>query len=268
MNFLDTDSHRDEKGIAYYFGKDFEGIKKSATLQKEIRDKLVESIKPGITTNKINNLALRLIREAGAEPLFLGYRGFPSAICISVNSEVVHGTASKLKLKKGDVVSLDLGVKLNGYCGDSCRTVIVGNCPRTEFDKEIVDVAERSFQKGLEQALPGRTIGDVGHAVYTEILSPKNQNGHSIFDIYKDFMGHGIGLNLHEKPHVPNYGFSGHGHLLKPGMCICIEPVVIPAGSDVVRTRDIFTFITSDGRTASHYENQIYISDTGPIVLT
>ena len=268
MEFLDPRSGRDPStGIGLYFGEDFEGIKAAAKLQKEIRDEVIDQIKPGTTTHKLNNIALKLIKEAGAAPLFRGYGGFPDAICASVNEQIVHGTANKRKLKSGDIISLDLGVKLNGFCGDSCRTVAVGNKYKNKNDELIIITATYAFFAGLRKAKPGNTIGDIGHAIHEEILKPKNSKGSPIFDMYEKFMGHGIGHNLHEKPQVPNYGFEGHGHLIVPGMCICIEPVLIHATSKVTQT-DMFTMVSDDGKTACHHENQVYISDKGPIILT
>jgi len=268
MEFLDPRSYRDDRGIGYYFGEDFEGIRKATSLQKEIRDKLVKASIPGTTTKKLNTLASRLIKEAGAEPLFLGYGGFPCTICTSVNDEVVHGLARKDKLKTGDVLSIDLGVRLNGFCGDSARTIIIGSKQRKDSDTLIVQIAEKAFKSGVAKAYPGNSIGDIGHAILKEIMTPRNSTGQPIFDIYKDFMGHGIGHELHEKPLVFNYGIEGNGHTIKEGMCICIEPVVIHKTSKVIRGGDIFTFKTSDRKTASHYENQVYIDKNGPIILT
>jgi len=268
MDFLDSRSYRDERGIGYYFGKDLDGIIQVASLQKEIRDKLVKAAVPGSTTKKINSLANKLIKEANAEPLFLGYGGFPCTICASVNDEVVHGLAKKDKLKIGDVLSIDLGVKLNGFCGDSARTLIIGDKPKKDTDVVLVDIAEEAFNAALEVSYPGNTIGDIGHAILKTIRTPRDSKGQYLFDIYKDFMGHGIGHKLHEKPHVFNYGIQGNGHILKEGMCICIEPVVIHQTSKVIRGGDIFTFKSSDRKNASHYENQVYVSKTGPIILT
>jgi methionyl aminopeptidase len=266
--FLDSKSFRDEKGIGYYFGKDYEGLKAASSLQAKIRDHLLSKAIPNTTTQKLNNLAIKLIKEAGASPLFKGYDGFPDAICASVNNEIVHGTARNIKLKKGDVLSLDLGVKLNGFCGDSCRTIIIGN-EKNDNDLLLIKTAEAAYEAGLAQAFPGKTIGDIGWAILTEVRKPRNPDGTARYTVFKSFMGHGIGHSLHERPHVPNFGIKERGTVLKPGMCICIEPVLIHDTSEVIKSpNDIFTMIAHDGKNACHYENQVYISENGPIQLT
>lgn len=267
MEFLDSKSYRDKDGVGYYFGKDYHALVKATSLQKNIRDTVLKASTPGITTLELHKLALKLITDAGAEPLFMGYGGFPHSICISINDQIVHGTAGSYTLKDGDLLSLDLGVRLEGYCADSCRTINVGNKKKGNYDQELIEVAEKAFLAALEVAKPGNTVGDLGYAIFKEILEPKDPLGNSLFNTIPHFMGHGIGHELHENPQVPNYGSSGFGKVLMPGMCICIEPIVIHYSSHEVKS-GVFTISSHDGKHSSHYENQVYISESGPQVLT
>lgn len=269
MKFLDKKSYRDNNGIAYYLGKDYKALRVVTSIQKNIRDSLISSAVEGVTTNYLNNLANKLIKSFRAEPLFLGYGGFPNSICASVNDQVVHGVCSDYKLKKGDIFSLDLGVKLNGYCADSCRTIVIGNNYNNDNDKVLVETCEKAFWNGFKKALPGNTLGDVGFEILKTVVSIRTESGTNLLDICESFTGHGIGHSLHEKPSVLNFGKPGYDLVLKEGMCICIEPVVKYKTSDIIKKdNDLFTYFTSDKKATAHYENQVYISKDGPVLLT
>lgn len=266
-NFLSSRSYTDEFGISYYFDEDVSCLKDSALLLIEVRDRLVSEAQPGNSTMELNKLADSLIKENGGFPLFFAYKGFPYSICTSCNESIVHGLPNKKKLKEGDVLSIDLGVKLNNYCSDSARTIAVGGVESKHTD--LINIAESAFWKGFEQALPGNTIGDISNAIHSEILSLRDsETGEALFGVFEHFTGHGIGLKLHEAPFIYNYGFSGSGATIKPGMSFCIEPVVLYSNAVVSQKTDNFTYYTKDKSPSSHYENHVYVSENGPIVLT
>ena len=221
-----------------------------------IKDKIV----PGISTQDIADMCEKIIRDEGAYPTFLNYGGFPGAVCVSVNDEIVHGIPSKKRiLRDGDIVSVDVGATLNGYVGDACRTYPVGIC--TEKALRLIKVAEESFYKGLSYARPGARLGDISHAIqeYCEA------NGYSIV---REYTGHGVGSHLHEDPYIPNYGVAGSGPVLKEGMCLAIEPMVNEGHFAIRVLKDGWTAKTKDGKLSSHYENSIVITKDGYEILT
>lgn len=227
-------------------------------------------IKPGITTLELDKQAEEFIRERGGIPLFKGYDGFPHTTCLSVGEDIVHGIPSSRSLLEGDIISVDVGVQLNGFCGDNARTVVVG--VKDTPHKTLIDAAELAFLAGVGKAYPGNTIGDIGFAIQKSIFMHEDLSGNGLFKIFKNFQGHGIGLDLHEAPQVPNYGFEGKGTVLQPGLCICIEPVVLYRESDILieKSKDfnILQFKTSNAAPSSHFENQLFITNDGPIILT
>lgn len=216
-------------------------------------------IVPGITTKELDNIAEKFIKSQGAYPSFKGYNGFPGSICVSVNEELVHGIPGSRVLKEGDIISIDIGAKYNGYHGDSAWTYPVG-----EIDEEssrLLDVTEQSLYIGLKEASPGVRLSNISHAIQTYV----EQNG---FSIVREYVGHGIGQDLHEDPQVPHYGPPNFGPILKPGMVLCIEPMV-NAGSRYVKTlADNWTVITVDGKRCAHFEHTIAITETGYEILT
>ena len=226
----------------------------SATL-----DELEEACRPGVTTAEIDKLADRLIRKHGAVPGFLGYNGFPKSLCISVNEEVVHGIPSKREIKDGDLVSLDCGLVLDGLWADSGRTVMVGKV--SDEAKRLVQVTRESLRRGIEKAVPGNRVGDISAAVQQHVEA----NG---FSVVRNFVGHGIGRNMHEEPQVPNFGVAGAGPLLKPGYALAIEPMVNAGSHEVQMLPDHWTIITADGKLSAYFEHTVLITDDGPVVAT
>jgi methionyl aminopeptidase len=226
----------------------------SATL-----DELEEACRPGVTTAEIDKLADRLIRKHGAVPGFLGYNGFPKSLCISVNEEVVHGIPSKREIKDGDLVSLDCGLVLDGLWADSGRTVMVGKV--SDEAERLVQVTRESLRRGIEKAVPGNRVGDISAAVQEHVEA----NG---FSVVRNFVGHGIGRNMHEDPQVPNFGVAGAGPLLKPGYALAIEPMVNAGSHEVQMLPDHWTIITADGKLSAYFEHTVLITDDGPVVAT
>ena len=219
-----------------------------------------DMIRPGISTKEIDTKIRHYIEKCGATPSFLGYGGFPGSACISINNQVIHGIPSdKVILADGDIVKVDVGARYRGYNGDSARTFTVGKV--SDEALKLISVTEGSFYEALKVARPGNRIGDIGFAVESFVIS----NG---FSVVKDFVGHGLGKDLHEEPEIPNYGRAGRGARLYPGMTLAIEPMV-NAGSYGVRVlSDGWTVETSDGALSAHYENSILITDNDPIILT
>ncbi|MDD3107740.1 MAG: type I methionyl aminopeptidase [Alistipes sp.] len=227
----------------------------SATLAE-----LAHHIAPGVTTLDLDKVAEEFIRSHGALPGFLGYNGFPNTLCISVNEQVVHGIpSSKTVLKEGDIVSVDCGTFMKGFYGDSAYTFAVGKIdPHTEA---LLRVTKEALYKGVAQAKPGNRIGDVGNAVQEHA----ERHGYSVV---REMVGHGLGHKMHEDPQVPNYGARGRGPLLKPGMVICIEPMINLGSREIVFERDGWTVRTRDRKPAAHFEFAVAITSKGPDVLT
>ena len=219
-----------------------------------------ELIRPGISTKEIDTKIQRHIERCGAKPSFLGYGGFPASACISLNNEVIHGIPSKNRiLTEGDIVKIDVGARYRGYNGDSARTYPVGKV--SDEALRLISVTEASFYEAMKAARPGNRIGDLGFAVESFVIS----NG---FSVVKDYVGHGVGADLHEEPEIPNFGRAGRGVRLYPGMTLAVEPMV-NAGSERVHVlKDGWTVVTSDGALSAHYENSILITDNDPIILT
>lgn len=259
-------------GANIYTSIELEYISTAAVILKEVRAKLLEFISPGVSTAEIDSLAEKLIYQAGGEPLFKGFEGYPFSTCLSANEHIVHGLPTSHLLREGDILSLDLGVRYKGYCSDSARTLVVGG--GVSPHQSLIDVAETAFSEALKKAVPQSTTGTIGFTIHKEVLRELNipgkwASGHK-FKIFSQFQGHGIGLNLHESPPVPNLGSIGKGDVLLPGMCICIEPVVLYSSSNVIKSYEngILQFTTDNFLPSSHYENQVFITDNGPLVLT
>lgn len=220
---------------------------------------LIKHIQPGITTKQLDTIAEKFIRSCGAEPSFKGYNGFTGSICASVNEELVHGIPGKRVLKEGDIISIDIGAKYNGYHGDSAWTYPVGEI--SEDDKKLLEVTEVSLFKGLEEAKPGERLSNISYAIQSYV-EPQG------FTIVREYVGHGVGQSLHEDPQIPNYGPAGKGPRLRPGMVLAIEPMV-NAGKRYVKTlADNWTVVTTDGKNCAHFEHTIVITDTGYEILT
>ncbi len=219
-----------------------------------------ENVREGVTTAQIDREIKKSILSHGAKPSFLGYGGFPASACISVNEEIIHGIPSSDKvLKKGDIVSIDVGAYYKGYHGDCAATFIVGDT--AEEAKRLVEVTKQSFFEGIAVIGEGTRIGDVGHAIQSYVEA----NG---FSVVREYIGHGIGKNLHEDPEVPNYGKPGHGLRLREGMTIAIEPMVNAGDWQVRVLKDKWTVVTKDGSLSAHYENTVAITANGILILT
>jgi len=222
-------------------------------------DLLEEAAVPGTTTADLDRIAREAIEKAGARPAFLGYRGFPATLCASINEEIVHGIPGSKKLKDGDIIGLDLGCVVDGFFGDSARTVGVGTV--SEEARRLMETTEQALLAGIEMCRPGNRVGDIGHAVQTLAES----RGYSVV---REFVGHGIGTSLHEEPQVPNYGPPGRRERLLPGMCLAIEPMVNVGGPDVDVLDDGWTAVTRDRRLSAHFELSVAITPFGPWVLS
>lgn len=237
-----------------------EKLRDAGKIVAETFEVLSEKIKEGISTFELDKIAEKHIKSCGAIPSFLGYGGFTGSVCASLNETVVHGIPSKEKiLKNGDIISIDIGAYFNGYHGDSAKTFPVGDI--TEIDKKLIDVTKQSFYEGLKMAIAGNRIGDISNAIQNYVES----NG---FSVIRDYVGHGVGEQLHEDPQVPNYGKAGKGHRLQEGMVIAIEPMVATGNYKVVILPDKWTANTLDGKNAAHYEHTIAITASDPIILT
>jgi methionyl aminopeptidase len=235
-------------------------MRRAGHIVRQVLDEMRAMVKPGITTMDLERTAEKLIREFGAKPAFKGYYDYPCVLCTSVNDEIVHGIPSENRtLKEGDLVSIDCGVVLEGYYGDSAVTVPVGAV--TQDAKKLLDVTEQSLYKGIDAAVVGATVGDVGAAVQQFVES----NG---FSVVREFVGHGIGTRLHEDPQVPNYGTKGHGPKLREGMVIAIEPMVNAGKSGARLLEDKWTAVTEDGSFSAHFEHCVAVTNDGPVILT
>ncbi|MCT8136455.1 type I methionyl aminopeptidase [Anaerobacillus sp. CMMVII] len=220
---------------------------------------LQKYIKPGITTKELDSIAEKFIRQHDAIPSFKGYNGFTGSICASVNEELVHGIPGDRLLKNGDIISIDIGAKYNGYHGDSAWTYAVGEI--SDETQKLLDVTEQSLYKGLEEAKPGERLSNISHAIQTYVESYG-------FSVVREYVGHGIGQNLHEDPQIPHFGPPNKGPRLKPGMVLAVEPMV-NAGKRYVRTLpDNWTVVTTDGKMCAHFEHTIAIVETGYEILT
>jgi len=221
--------------------------------------KITDMVEIGITTEELDRVAEKMITAEGAKPSFKGYRGFPNALCASINEEVVHGIPSKRKLKKGDVVKLDLGTNYEGYFGDSAVSVPVGGV--SEDVMHLLKATREALYKGIEQMKEGNRLSDISHAIQQHA----EMNG---FSVVTDFVGHGIGRSPHEDPQVPNYGPPGQGPKLKAGMVLAIEPMVNVGTHEVKVLSDDWTVVTLDGKLSAHFEHSVAVTKNGPDILS
>lgn len=234
-------------------------MRKAGRMVALTRNELKRHIKPGITTKQLDKIAEDFIRSLGGIPSFKGYNGFSGSICTSVNEVVVHGIPSNLRLKNGDIITLDIGVYYDGFHGDSAWTYGVGEISLE--DKKLLEVTEQSLFEGLKMAKPGNRIGDISHAIESYV-KPFG------YGIVEEFTGHGIGRELHEDPYVPNFGKKGTGALLRSGMTICVEPMVNIGTKKVKVLEDNWTTVTLDQSKSAHFEHMIAIVDDGYEILT
>ena len=247
--------------------KEIEFMKDVCKIVAEFYEQLEKKIRPGISTYELDKEAEKIMRNLGAIPAQIGYNPgikgippYPSATCISINDEVIHGIPSKNHIiQEGDIVSIDTVALKNGFHGDAARTFLVGNVDKEA--KRLVDITKQAFFEGIKYAKPGYRIGDISHAVGEFVKS----NGYSVV---REFQGHGIGKQMHEEPEIPNYGKAGKGMRLEPGMTICVEPMVIQGKPDICELEDGWTILTCDGSLSAHYENTILITENEPKILT
>ena len=239
---------------------DVAAIRESAQIVGRCLEALGREVRPGVSTQELDAIAETFIRDSGGEPAFQGYKGYPASICASVNEEVVHGIPSATRiLREGDIVSLDIGVRKDGWYGDAAKTFPVGSI--TEEATRLLDVTERALWRGIECARDGGRVSDISSAIEREV----KEGG---FSVVRALVGHGIGRELHEDPQVPNYGRAGEGARLQVGMCLAIEPMVNAGGSDVVTLSDQWTVVTADRKLSAHFEHTVAIGPNGPEVLS
>jgi methionyl aminopeptidase len=239
--------------------KDLALMRPACQMAQRVLEGVVGYIKPGITTRQVDDYAGNLMYQLGVVSAFKGYRKFPNFLCISINEQVVHGLASGRMLEFGDIVSLDVGVSYNGFIGDTARTIAVGGC--SVQAQRLMDVTERALNLGIAQAMPGRRISDISHAVQSYVES----NGYSIV---REFVGHGVGRIMHEEPQVPNFVDGKTSPKLEVGMTIAIEPMVNEGSSAVRILGDGWTVVTNDGSLSAHFEHTVLVSSAGPEILT
>jgi len=263
-------------GINLYFDEALEKLTKAASIAKGSMDLGLSLLKQLNTGNQVEKEINTFIKDSGATPAFLNYNGFPHSICYSKNEYIVHGTPDDDAIQEGDVISLDLGVNYQGFCSDMARTIIIGQ-PKDLKHQRLIEVAEESFYKALGVMKPDVTTGLIGYTIQKHVISQQEHNK-ALFNVFPPFQGHGIGLKLHESPGIPNFGFKEGGLAFKVGMSFCIEPVLIFNHLDrSLDTKDIIKeelpsgflkFKTRDKSPSAHYENHVYLSETGPIILT
>ena len=245
--------------IIYKTPREIEIMREAGKIVALTHQELKKYIKPGVTTKELDKIAEDYIRSCDAIPSFKGYNGFTGSICASVNEELVHGIPGNRVLKDGDIISIDIGAKYNSYHGDSAWTYPVGSI--SEETQKLLDVTEESLFKGLEEAKPNVRLSNISHAIQTFVESHN-------FSIVREYVGHGVGQNLHEDPQIPHYGPPNKGPRLKPGMVLAIEPMV-NAGTRYVKTlEDNWTVVTIDGKMCAHFEHTIAITETGYEILT
>ena len=249
----------EDKHVQLKTSKEIEEMRGANRIVAEILNDLRGRIRPGVTTEELNQYAEDRLRENKAKSAFKGYRGYPKALCTSVNSQVVHGIPSKNTLKEGDLISIDFGAYSKGFYGDAAITVPVGTV--TDEAKRLIEVAEKSLYAGIEKAFPGNRLSDISYAIQSMVEG----NG---FSVVREFVGHGIGRSLHEEPQVPNFGSPGLGVRLKAGMVLAIEPMINAGRSEVKILQDGWTAVTKDGSLSAHFEHTVAITEVGPIILT
>lgn len=245
--------------IYYKTREEIERIRQSSLLVSKALAESAKHIRPGVTTLELDKIVDEFIRDHGGIPAFLGYRGFPNSACISVNEVVVHGIPGTQHLNEGDIVTMDVGVVMNGYYGDSAYTFAVGEI--SDEKKRLIQITKESLELGVQQARPGKRIGDIASAIQEYV----EKNGYSVV---RELVGHGVGKKLHEDPEVPNYGKKGVGPKLMEGLVIAIEPMVNMGKKAVVQANDGWTIFAEDLKPSAHFEHTVAITKNGPERLT
>ena len=239
--------------------RDLEAMRPACAIASRVLNEVAAFIQPGVTTAQIDEFAAGRMKHYGAKSAFLGYRGFPCHVCISVNDQIVHGLAGPRVLAFGDIVSLDIGVIHNGFIGDTARTVPVGGC--SVIAQKLMDITEKSLYEGIAQAVAGKRVLDISRAVQSYVES----NG---FSVVREFVGHGVGRTMHEEPQVPNFVDGKSSPKLRPGMTIAIEPMVNAGLPGVKILNDGWTVVTQDGSLSAHFEHTVLITEGEPEILT
>lgn len=239
--------------------REIDQMKEAGKIVAEALQEIEQAIRPGITTAILDKIAEKLIRSYNAEPAFLGYHNFPASICASVNNEVVHGIPGLRRLQEGDIISIDVGVLLKGYHGDAAATFAVGEV--SPQARKLIDVTRTSLQKAIDAMQAGNKLSDISHAVQNYVES-------NSLSIVRNYVGHGIGEEMHEEPQVPNFGLPGRGPSLQPGLVLAIEPMVNIGTWEVKVLDDQWTVVTADGSLSAHFEHTVALGDNGPEVLT
>ena len=245
--------------IALKSKREIQIMERAARILSRVFREVKPAVKPGVTTEELDQMTEKIIRDSGGRPAFKGYRGFPKTACISVNEEVVHGIPGPRKLKEGDLVSLDIGAEVDGYFADAARTWPVGKV--TDPKLRLIETAHEAFEAGLAAYEPGCRIGDLSQAIQQLIESRG-------FQVVRDYVGHGIGRAIHEDPPVPNYGKPGHGPRIETGLVLAIEPMVTEGHYAVETLKDGWTVVTKDRKLSSHYEDTVVFTENGVVNLT
>ena len=246
-------------GITIKSPRELDSMRKAGEIVGKVIDLLKAAVEPGMTTRELDRIAFKEITRHDASPTFKGYRGFPATICTSVNEEIVHGIPGRRRLQEGDIVKVDVGATLEGFIGDAAVTIAVGEVPGALLG--LMEDTRLGLEAGIMAAVPGARVGDIGAAVQAYGESQG-------YGVVREFVGHGVGRFLHEDPQIPNYGVAGRGALLRPGMCIAIEPMFNLGDWRTKILDDDWTVVTADGRLSSHFEHSIAITNQGPEILT
>ena len=245
--------------IAIKNSRELRAMKEACVVSARALQLAGKAIEPGVTTGEVVRIVRHYIESQGATPSFLGYGGFPASACISINDQVIHGIPGKRVIKAGDIVSVDVGACLNGFHGDNAATFAAGEI--SPDAQALMDATRESLYEGIRAAMAGGRVGDIGAAVqrYVEVRG---------YSVVRQFVGHGVGTNLHEDPSVPNFGTPGRGPRLLPGMTLAIEPMINAGTGDVRILSDGWTTVTKDGRLSAHFEHTVAITADGPVILT
>lgn len=239
--------------------REIDQLRRSNAIAAEVFEELRKMIVPGVTTRELDRVAEDFILSKGAIPAFKGYRNYPATLCVSINEEVVHGIPGPRRLKEGDIVSIDVGVNLNGYFGDAAITLPVGKVDQGA--KRLLEVTEKALYIGIELARVGNRLYDISHGIQKWV----ERNG---FSVVREFVGHGIGKSLHEEPQIPNFGSPGQGPRLEKGMVFALEPMVNEGGYEVKILSDGWTVVTADGKRSAHFEHTIAVTDGKAEILS
>lgn len=256
MNILRS---RNEEAIILRSPREIEKMREAAKIVVFTLQELKKTVKPGVTTKELDDLAARIFKERGVVSGSLNYHGYPGSICVSVNEEVVHGIPGNRKLRQGDIVKLDVAASLNGFFADSTMTYPVGEV-KPEVAR-LLKVTEEALHRGIEKARAGNRLSDISHAIQTHV----EKNG---FAIVRAFVGHGVGRSMHEAPQLPHFGPPHQGPLLRPGMVLAIEPQVNMGNPEIAILEDHWTAVTKDGKWSAHFEHTVAITPNGPDILT